>query len=54
MVEQDGWEPHEMQPELLLPIPSGPRAHYRRLQEFMRPSGSTGLKREVEVAVAPF
>ena len=54
MAEQDGWESHEMQPEPLLPILSRPGAHYRRLQDFMGPSGSTGSRKEVEAAAAPF
>ena len=54
MVEQDGWKPHETQPEPLLPISSRLRAHYRMLQEFVGPSGPVGSRREVEAAAAPF
>ena len=54
MAEQDGWKPHEAQLEPLLLIPSGPRAHYRRLQEFVGPFGPVGLRREVEASAAPF
>ena len=54
MAKQDGWKPHEMQLELLLPISSGPEAHYKRLQEFMGPSGPVGSRRGVEAIAAPF
>ena len=40
--------------QIRLPIPSGPGAHYRRLQEFIGPSGPIGPRREVEAATAPF
>ena len=49
MAKQDGWKPHETQLESLLSISSGPGAHYRRMQEFMRP---VGPRREIEVATA--
>jgi len=38
----------------MMPVPSGLGAHYRRLQEFLGPSGPVGPRREVEVAAAPF
>ena len=37
-----------------MPISSGLGAHYRRLQEFVGPSGSVGSRREVEAVAAPF
>ena len=54
MTEQDGQKPHEAQPEPLLPIPSKPRTHYRRMQESLGPFGTVGPRRKVEAAVAPF
>ena len=54
MTEQDGRKPHEAQPEPLLPIPSRPRTHYRRMQESLGPFGTAGLRRKVEATVALF
>ena len=54
MAKQDGWKPHEAQPEPLLPIPSGPGTHHRGLQEFVGPFGQASPRRKVEPAVAPF
>ena len=54
MAKQDGWKPLDMQPEPLLPVPSGPGAHYGRLQEFVGPFGPAGPRREAEPTVAPF
>jgi len=54
MAEQDGLKPHETQLEPLLPISSGLEAHYKKLQEFVGPSGPVGPRREVEAATAPF
>ena len=51
MAKQDGWKPHEAQLEPLLLIPSGPWAHYRRLQEFV---GLAGPRKEVEAIAAAF
>ena len=53
MAKQDGWKPPEMNLEPLLPLPSGPRVHYRGLQEFMGPFRPAGTRREAETSVAP-
>ena len=54
MAKQDGWKPHEAQPESLFPVPSRLGAHYGGLQEFMGPFGPAGPRRKAETAVAPF
>ena len=50
MAKQDGWKPHETQPEPLLPISSGLGAHYRRSQEFAGSFRPVGPRRVVKAA----
>ena len=54
MAGQDGWKPPKAQPKPLLPVPSGPGAHYGGLQKFVGPFGPADPRRKVETTVAPF
>ena len=53
MAEQDVRRAYKTQPEFVLPLPSGPWAPDRQLQEFMGPLGAVGPGREIKATLAP-
>ena len=54
MAKQDGWKPHEAQPEPLLPISSELGTYYGELSKFVGQPRPTGPRRKVEAAFASF
>ena len=54
MAKQDGWKPHDAQPEPLLPISSELGTYYGELSKFVGQPRPTGPRRKVEAAFASF